>query len=88
MAKKGQRDNDGSGPQSGRNEPDKSVPITAGSPKKQETYTAQAREGKDTERQAQNDVPEPATRDHRDRKDSRASRPGSGRSGSDSNAGS
>jgi hypothetical protein len=87
MSKKGQRQNDARGPTSGRNKPDQSVPITAGTPKKRETYEQQAREGRDTDPQPQRSNPEPATRDRRpEPTGTRASKPRSGRSGSDSNA--
>lgn len=88
MAKQGQHKNDSSGPTSGRNNPTQSVPITAGTPKKQETYEEQAREGKDPGVQAQQSTPERSTRDHRERdgEATRARNPRSGRSGSDSNA--
>lgn len=86
MAKTGQRDNDARGATSGRNQPKKSVPITAGTPKKRETYAEQARQRKDTDPQPQTDRPRAATRDHRDGENRRIDSPGSRRSGSKSNA--
>ncbi len=86
MAKQGQRQNDSSGAQSGRNNPKESVEITAGTPKRKETYDEQARNREDTGKVAQNDRPEPATRDHRDSEDLRIDSPAGRRSGSDSNA--
>jgi hypothetical protein len=90
MAKQGQHENDGNDPtkSKGPNNPDKSVTITTGSPKKQETYERQAREHQDTDRPAQaarNDWNED-TRDEPE--DGRRDRnpPRSGRSGSESNA--
>lgn len=87
MAKQGQHQHDGSGQASGRNEPRKSVDITAGTPKKQETYEAQARERRDTDPEPQRSRPGPPSRDHRPvESGTRARRVRSGRSGSDSNA--
>jgi hypothetical protein len=86
MAKLGQHDHDASGPRSGRNEPTKSVPITAGTPKKRETYEEQAGRGKDTDPRPQLAEPEASTNDHREDGDHRARKVRSGRSGSDSNA--
>ena len=96
MAKQGQHENDGSDntKSKGHNNPDKSVTITTGSYKKQETYEQQAREHKATNKQAQaarNDWNEdtrdkpsiedaPRDRNADDRADPR-------RSGSESNAG-
>ena len=89
MAKQGQHERDAHDPRisRGRNEPDKSVPITAGSPKKQETYEAQARTRQDTEKQAQRSDPG-WKEDSREqpREDLRIDAPASRRSGSDSNA--
>lgn len=65
MAKQGQHKNDGQGPRSGRRNPKEAVAITAGTPKKQETYDAQAREGEATNRQAQHSPPSESTRDTR-----------------------
>lgn len=87
MAKTGQRDNDAHGQQSGRNNPKKSVEITAGTPKKRETYEEQARQGKNPATVAQHDRPEKPTRDHRDGENLRIDSPASRRSGSDSNKG-
>lgn len=90
MAKQGQHKRDAHDPRisRGRNEPEKSVPITAGSPKKQETYEAQARAREDTEKQAQRSDPQ-WIKDTREqpREDLRIDAPASRRSGSDSNAG-
>ena len=49
MPKQGQHSNDAhdSDKSKGHNRPDKSVTIVTGSPKKQETYAEQARQGKD-----------------------------------------
>jgi hypothetical protein len=57
MAKDGQHKHDGNDPRDskGPNNPDKSVTITTGSSKKKETYEKQAREGKDTGKEAQHD---------------------------------
>jgi hypothetical protein len=59
MAKQGQHRNDiqDSAKSKGPNRPEKSVPITTGTPKKQETYARQAAERKATNRQAQNKHP-------------------------------
>jgi hypothetical protein len=88
MAKQGQHQKDSHGQSSGRNNPKESVPVTAGTPKKQETYEAQVRARKDTDPQPQYSAPRPTTEDHRDPNPghTRASNPRSGRSGSDSNA--
>lgn len=93
MAKQGQHKNDAHDPSKskGNNNPDKSMTITTGSVKKQETYAEQAREGKDTDKQAQaqkNDWNED-TRDPRRIDNPTRARQGdldSGRNGSDSNA--
>ena len=89
MAKQGQHKRDAHDPRiaRGRNKPKESVPITAGSPKKQETYEAQARERLDTEKEAQRSESRwiDDTREQ-PRQDLRIDRPRSGRSGSDSNA--
>jgi hypothetical protein len=85
MAKQGQRQNDASGPSSGRNNPRESVEITAGTPKKRETYEEQAREGKNPAAVAQRHKPEPATRDRRTPNGKRIDSPAGRRSGSDSN---
>ena len=88
MAKAGQRKNDASGPTSGRNNPKESVEVTAGTPKKRETYEEQAREHKDPGVVAQHAKPENSTRDHRDPNGLRIDSTGGGRSGSQSNKGS
>ncbi len=74
----------------GPNNPDKSVTVTTGTPKKQETYQKQAAEGKANNKQAQaakNEWNED-TRDEPTTEGSTRAREsdiGSGRSGSDSN---
>jgi hypothetical protein len=75
----------------GPNNPDKSVDVTTGTPKKQETYARQAAERNDPAQQAQADRNKwnEDTRDQPTIEDSpraRESDIGSGRSGSDSNA--
>ncbi|MDB5083023.1 MAG: hypothetical protein JWP00_4947 [Chloroflexi bacterium] len=57
MAKQGMHENDhnDNNVSKGPNNPDKSVTVTTGSPKKQETYARQAREHKDTGKTAQHD---------------------------------
>lgn len=85
MPKKGQRDNDSNGATSGRNNPSESVEITAGTPKKRETYDERARMHLDPDPVAQHDKPEKATRDHRDPNGLRIDSPASRRSGSESN---
>jgi hypothetical protein len=75
----------------GPNKPDKSVTVTTGTPKKQETYARQAAERDDPAQQSQSDRNEwnEDTRDKPTIEDSpraRESDIGSGRSGSDSNA--
>jgi hypothetical protein len=93
MAKQGQHNNDAhdSDRSKGHNNPSKSVTITTGTPKKKETYAEQAREHKDTGKQAQaqkNDWNED-TRDKPSNEGSTRARDSdiSGeRSGSDSNA--
>ena len=88
MAKRGQHPNDASGQRSGRNNPRKSVTITAGTPKKRETYEEQARAHEDPAKPAQSSPAHASTTDHRglEKPKTRASHPRSGRSGSDSNA--
>ena len=86
MPKQGQRDNDAGGPTGGRNNPKQSTPVTAGTPKKRETYEQQAREGKNTDPEPQRSKPSKPSRDHRDGENTRIDSPASGRSGSDSNA--
>ncbi len=75
----------------GPNNPDKSVDVTTGTPKKQETYARQAAERNDPAQQAQADRNKwnEDTRNKPTIEDSpraRESDIGSGRSGSDSNA--
>jgi hypothetical protein len=55
MPKDGQHNNDAHDydKSKGPNNPDKSVTVTTGTPKKQETYQEQAAEGRATNRQAQ-----------------------------------
>jgi hypothetical protein len=86
MAKQGQHRDDARGQRSGRNNPKESVTITAGTPKKRETYEQQAREHRDTDPEPQRSGPQESTTDHRNPGGTRAERPRSGRSGSDSNA--
>jgi|SRR5438477_6603717 len=91
MAKQGQHHSDSNDParSKGHNNPQESQTITAGTPKKQETYERQAREHKDVNRQPQAAKHE-WNEDTRDKPTSaestRARHPRSGRSGSDSNA--
>ena len=66
MAKQGMRKNDSSGATSGRNNPKQSMEITAGTPKKRETYEERARQGKDPDPVAQRSGPAESTRDHRE----------------------
>ena len=87
MAKQGQRHNDAHGPTSGRNNPKQAVEITAGTPKKRETYAERGRAGKDPDPVAQHAKPERSTRDHRDPNGLRIDSPAARRSGSDSNKG-
>jgi len=93
MSKQGQHNNDSNDndKSKGPNKPDKSVTITTGTPKKQETYAQQAAENKDTGRQAQSARNEwnEDTRDKPSIEDSPRARDSdldSGRSGSESNA--
>lgn len=93
MPRRGQHNNDSqdSDKSKGPNNPDKSVTITTGMSKKQETYAKQAAEGKDPAKPAQNAKNEwnEDTRDKPTNEDSTRARDsdiGSGRSGSDSNA--
>ncbi len=91
MAKQGQHNNDGrdSDKSRGHNNPENSVTITAGTPKKQETYEQQAREHEDTGKQAQaaKNTWQESTRDPQDAPlRARDSDISGGRSGSDSNA--
>ena len=94
MSKQGQHHNDQHDydKSKGPNNPKKSVTVTAGSPKKKETYDAQAREHKDPGKQAQAQKNEwnEDTRDKPTIEDSPRARDSDitgGRSGSDSNAG-
>ncbi|MCC7366112.1 MAG: hypothetical protein IT303_17235 [Dehalococcoidia bacterium] len=89
MAKRGQHKRDAHDPRvsRGRNNPKESVPITAGTPKKQETYEQQARERRDTDPEPQRSEPrwvedtrDPLADEHR------AHHSRNSRSGSDSNA--
>jgi hypothetical protein len=90
MAKQGMHEHDAHDPRvsKGPNNPEKSVDITTGSPKKPETYARQAREHKDTEPTPQMDRNE-WNEDTRDKPSTeggtRAREIRSGRSGSDSN---
>jgi hypothetical protein len=92
MAKQGQHNDDSHDydKSKGPNNPDKSVTVTTGTPKKQETYQRQAAEGKANDRQAQaarNEWNED-TRDKPTIEDSPRARDSdidSGRSGSESN---
>lgn len=98
MAKQGQHNNDAHDPDKskGHNNPDKSVTITAGTPKKQETYEAQARAHDDPGKQAQaqknewhEDTRDPERAAMQAMGASTRAREGdldSGRNGSDSNA--
>ena len=93
MAKQGQHQNDSHDydKSKGPNNPEKSVTITTGGPKKKETYRKQAAEHRATNRQAQAAKNEwkPDTRERPSNEGSpraRESDIGSGRSGSDSNA--
>jgi hypothetical protein len=91
MAKEGQHKNDAHDQtkSKGHNNHSKSVTITTGSYKKQETYRKQAAEHTDTARQAQSDKNE-WNEDTCDKptsaRSTRAPHPHSGRSGSDSDA--
>ena len=93
MSKQGQHQNDSHDydKSPGPNNPDKSVNVTTGTPKKQETYDAQAQQHRDSGKQAQSQRNEwnEDTRDKPTIEDSPRARDsdiGSGRSGSDSNA--
>src|SRR5689334_9188038 len=92
MSKKGQHDRDAHDPNvsKGHNKPDKSVTITTGSVKKQETYEKQIHSHEDTNRQpqaAKNEWNEDTRKmpDHTGATRAREIR--SDRSGSDSNRG-
>ncbi len=87
MAKQGMRKNDANTQRSGRNNPEESMAITTGSYKKRETYEAQARAHEDPGKQGQVARAPESTRDQRTGNTTRVSRPGSRRSGSNSNAG-
>jgi len=91
MSKQGQHKNDVNDQRKskGVNRPGQSQPMTSGSYKKPETYSAQAREGKDVNRPGQitqhewrEDTRDPKKQGQR----TRAQHPTSGRSGSQSNA--
>lgn len=94
MAKQGQHNNDSrdQDKSKGHNNPDKSVTVTTGTPKKQETYESEARQHEAPNRQGQaarNDWNED-TRDKPSIENSPRARDSDisdGRSGSDSNAG-
>jgi hypothetical protein len=91
MAKHGQHHNDGNDPDrsKGHNNPSQAQTITAGTPKKHETYQQQAREHKEVNRQPQaaKNTWNEDTRDEPSIEGSTRERdPRSGRSGSDSNA--
>jgi hypothetical protein len=94
MPKQGQHNDDSHDydKSKGNNNPDKSVNVTTGTAKNQETYQQQAAEGQDTTRQAQNARNEwnPDTRDKPTIEDSPRARDSdigsSHESGSDSNA--
>ena len=89
MAKRGQHHNDSHGARTGRNNPKESMTITAGTPKKRETYDEQARQHRDTDPEPQHAAPERSTMDHRDPDGAnlraRDSSVSGGRSGSRSN---
>jgi hypothetical protein len=93
MAKQGQHNQDARDPDVSRssNTPEKSVTITAGTPKKKSTTSRsrQATEHRDTARPAQAAKPIARTDTRRaNASGTRARRPRSGRSGGDSDAGS
>jgi len=92
MAKQGQHNNDANDNDKspGRNNPDKGMTITTGTPKKKETYAEQARNHEDPGKQAQAQEPHwiTDTRDPRRIENATRARQGdldSGRNGSDSN---
>lgn len=92
MAKQGQHEGDHANRKesTGNNNPDKSVTVTAGNVKKQETYAEQARNHQDTGKQAQAQKNE-RTHDELEVGDNGAIRArdsdvGGGRNGSQSNA--
>ncbi len=87
MPKQGKHHNDANDPDvaRGHNNPAKSTPSTTGAPKRRETYEAQAREHRNTAKEAQhakNELHQQTPR-HLTRKDREGV---SDRSGSDSNA--
>jgi len=93
MAKQGQHENDGNDPtkSKGPNNPSKSVTVTTGTPKKQETYQKQAAQRRDTDPQPQaaknewnEDTRDKPTIENSPR--ARDSDIGSGKNGSESNA--
>ena len=91
MAKQGQHEGDASDPRKskGHSNPSKSQTITTGTAKKEETYQERAREGKDPEptaQEARNTWTEDTRKKPSNEGSTRARRPRSGRSGSDSNA--
>ncbi len=93
MAKQGQHNNDArdQDKSAGHNNPSKSIEITTGSAKKQETYHEQAMAHEDPDKVAQHDKNEwhPDTRDPRRARTKTRARQSSlsgGRSGSKSNA--
>jgi|GEM_PF-4788640 len=88
MARQGMRKNDARGQASGRNNPKEAMEITAGTPKKRETYEERAREHQDPVPVAQRAGPKASTRDHRDGGGTRIHNPAGRRSGSESNEGS
>lgn len=85
MAKQGQHNKDGNDPDvsRGHNNPRKSTPITTGTPKKRETYGAQAREHEDPGKRAQDH--EPHWYEQTPKRLTKRDIAGRGRSGSDSN---
>jgi hypothetical protein len=91
MAKQGQHKNDANDPRKskGNTNPEKSMTITAGTYKKQETTERQAAEHKDANRPAQakkNEWKEDTREEPTSAASTRARETRSGRSGSDSNA--
>jgi hypothetical protein len=91
MAKQGQHKNDAHDPtkSKGHNHPSRSQDITTGTYKKPETYAQQAREHKDPgvrPQLARNDWDEDTRAKPSNEGSTRARRPRSGRSGSDSDA--
>ena len=86
MAKKGQHRNDAYDPleSSGNTNPSETTEITAGTPKKQETYEKRAREHKDPAPVAQRSKPSRNEKIIHESSGVRARKVRSGRSGSDS----